>query len=103
MPSTNTLPSSKLRRSPSPVHHVAEEASLRTLINDGPLIDSANWVKRALRSGNHILSLVISLGCSIETITSLVEGGVTVKMSDIQKATTRNQVETLKLLLEHIE
>ena len=51
VPSTNTLPSSQLRRSPSPVPQIAEEASLQTLINYGLLIDNANWVKRALRSG----------------------------------------------------
>jgi len=48
------------------------EASLRTFINDGPLIDNANWVNRALRSGG-------SEGKAEDE-----EG------QEVQKATTRN-------------
>ena len=99
---------SKLRR-PSP--ELSTNAATRSLINDGVLVDSLEWVERALRNGADcegrdeegisILQLAISMGCQLPIIRTLVDRGASVSKGELGCAAQTNQKRILEFLLRH--
>jgi len=98
----NSSSSSGSRRSMS--------ASTNSLINDGLLLNSLSWVKKALSAGavvkshdeedNSILLLAVSLGCSTNIISMLIRSGCTVGKKELEEASRTGQADVLETLLQ---
>ena len=100
---------SKLRRPAS--KHLPVDEPTKSLIMDGLLLDSKEWVDRALRlgadcksvddEGNSILHLAVSMGCQLSIVKSIVDRGAVVGEKELQCCAQTNQKETLEFLLQH--
>ncbi|GMH67366.1 hypothetical protein TrLO_g5893 [Triparma laevis f. longispina] len=100
------------------VRHIMRSASARRittstimLIQNGLLLDSLDWVKRAIsvgadsktqdEDGYSVLRIAIALGCSLPIIECLIKAGAAIKAKELEAAATSDQPEILKLLLKH--
>ncbi|GMI11426.1 hypothetical protein TrRE_jg3934, partial [Triparma retinervis] len=100
------------------LRHVLRSASTKRisgasqmLIQNGLLLDSVPWVKRALSAGADAKSLdedgrsvvlvAIALGCSNDVIKIIIEAGATIGPKELEAAAKTNQPSILSLLLRH--
>jgi len=81
------------------------------LIQNGLLLDSVPWVKRALSAGadaksldedgHSVVSIAIALGCSNDVIKIIIDAGATIGPKELEAAAKTNQPSMLSLLLRH--
>ena len=81
------------------------------LIHNGLMLDSPQWVKRALTAGADaksqdedrysVIRVAILLGCSCKVISMLISAGAIIGPKELEAAATSNQPDTLSLLLSH--